>query len=177
MKIKQIEVFTIHELSPEAKEKALQKWVEGNDYYFLEDSLNEVLHELLKENGIKDTNDTSKTGTKPTRVHYSLSCCQGDGCMFAGEFIWKDYLVYIKHSGQYYHSNSKFIEILENNDEQELASDEVHDDFEKIYQKICGELETYGYRYIEHEDSMETFIDACDSNEYMFTIDGKMENI
>jgi len=38
------------------------------------------------------------------------------------------------------------------------------------------ELETYGYDFMEHEDSEENFIEMCEANEYTFTIDGRMEN-
>lgn len=139
------EVYNYEELTDEAKEKALAKWVEGNDYYFLSDYLNERLHELLEENKIADTNDTSKAGTKPTQVQYSLSCCQGDGAMFEGVFMWKGYTVKVKHSGHYTHYNSKTIDI-------------------------------YKYDFIEYEDSMEAFEQACEANEYTFTIDGVIDN-
>lgn len=68
---KTITLYTVEELkeaNPEGYAKAHAKYKEGNDYMFMEDCLNERLHELLEEKGIMDTNDTSKAGTKPTRV-------------------------------------------------------------------------------------------------------------
>ena len=180
MKTKTITLYEYSELSQKAKNKALAKWCENNDMPFLADNLAERLHELLEENGIKDTNDTSKAGTKPTPVLYSLSSCQGDGAMFEGTFTWGKYTVYIKHSGRYYHSNSKTIEIVDENGHE--ASEENHneslnDDFEEVYQAICKELERMGYDEIEHENSEENFIEMCEANEWTFREDGTMENL
>lgn len=170
-------VYTLDELSKEAQEKAHQKWIENNQYYFLSDYLNERLHELLEENKIKDLNDTSKPGTKPTEVMYSLGYCQGDGCMFEGMFQWKEYTVHVKHSGHYYHYNSKTFSIMLTDTEEEPESYiEVEKEFNALYVDICKQLERYGYNFIEYEDSMEAFQEACDANEYTFTIDGIMDN-
>jgi hypothetical protein len=174
MKTKTINLYTYDELTKEAQEVALREWRDNNDYFFLSDNLAERLHELLEENKIKDTNDTSKAGTKPTPVLYSLSRCQGDGAMFEGVFEWNGYTVSIKHSGHYYHSNSKTIEIT--NDTGDYIEDKPFEDFEALYQKICKELERYGYDFIEYEDSEENFKEACDANEYTFLLSGKMEN-
>lgn len=181
---KEYTLYTFDELSQEAKDKARQKHNENNDYYFLEDCMNERLHELLQENFIKDMNDTSKAGTKPTQVQYSLSYCQGDGAMFTGDFILKDYInknkdggnyiAHIKHSGRYYHSNSKTIDIRDEEDNE--APKEIYDAFEVTYQKICKELERYGYNFIEYEDSEESFRENCEANEYTFLSDGTMMN-
>ena len=178
MEIKSINVYTVNELTPEAQKKAHDKWIEGNDYVFLSDCMNERLHELLGENKIKDLNDTSKPGTKPTQVQYCLSNCQGDGAMFAGDFEWNGYSVHIKHSGRYTHSNSKTIEIVKDENDLSMdADDNIYKEFEVIYQAICKELEQYGYNWIKQEDSLESFIEACEANEYTFRINGVMENI
>lgn len=174
---KEYSVYTIDELSKEAQEKAHEKWVENNDYFFLEDDLNERLHELLEENNIKDLNDTSKAGTRPTQVMYSLSYRQGDGAMFEGMFQWKEYTIHVKHSGHYYHYNSKNFSIMLTDTEEEPENYlEVEKEFDDIYVDICNKLARYGYDYIEYEDSMEAFEEACDANEYTFLEDGSMFN-
>jgi len=137
MKTKTINVYTIDELSPEAQEKARTKYNESNDYYFLEDYMNNRLHELLEENHIKDLNDTSKSGTKPTQVLYSLSYSQGDGAMFEGNYIWNGYSITIKNIGNYYRHSIDIVDEEGN----ELETDEPLKAFEIIYQKICKELE------------------------------------
>lgn len=172
---KEYKVYNLEELSKEAQEKAHNTWIEQNDYYFLSDYLNERLYELLKENNIKDTNDTSKPGTKPTQVQYSLSHCQGDGCMFAGDFEWKSYRVNIQHAGRYNHYNSKIINIESIKTDRE-ASEKIHADFDKIYIKICKALERIGYDFIKYEDSFESFQELCEANEYTFLEDGTMQN-
>ena len=180
MKTKTINLYTLEELSEDSREKAHGKWIVDNDYHLLSDYLNERLHELLEENGIKDTNDTSKAGTKPTQVLYSLSCSQGDGAMFEGEYIYTykltSYLIEIKHSGMYYHSNSKSYTTTDLEGEDVDNGEEVEQEFDVIYRKICKELERYGYDYIEYEDSMENFGQACEANEYTFEANGVMNN-
>lgn len=180
MKTKTITLYSFDELSKEAQEKAHQEWIESNDYYFLSECTDEWLHELLVENKVTDLNDTSKPGTKPTKVMYSLSNSQGDGAMFEGEFHWKKYTIYIKHSGHYYHSNSKTIEIHEtDNLDIDIGDDyepKVYAEFESIYQSICKTLEQKGYDFIDYENSLESFKEACEANEYTFLSTGKMEN-
>lgn len=172
---KEYTLYTFDELSQEAKDKARNKHNQHNDYYYLEECLNEHLHELLEKNGIKDLNDTSKSSTKPPRVFYSLSYSQGDGCMFKGNFEWNGYTVTVKHSGHYYHYNSKTIDIVDE-DGNEPETNEPLNAFNAIYVYICKELERFGYDYIECEDSEETFRETCDANEYTFLVDSTMMN-
>ena len=179
---KTYDVYTFEELSQEAKDKAREKWITNNDYPFLSDYLNERLHELLEENKIKDTNDTSKPNTKPTPVLYSLSHCQGDGAMFEGTFEWqhlkKTYTAVIKQSGYYYHYNSKTIELTyEDKDGNEHEADEkTYTHFNDIYVTICQLLAQDGYNYIDYENSEECFRETCEANEYNFLADGTMVN-
>lgn len=173
-------VYKLEEITPEAQEKARAKWSEKNDYYFLSDYLNEKLHELLEEKGIKDLNDTSKAGTRPTQVIYSLGYSQGDGCMFEGDYIYthkdKKYVITVKQSGRYTHYNSKTFYTHNEEGEEVDNWEEVEDAFNADYKDICKELERQGYNFIEYEDSMESFQEACDANEYTFLEDGTMFN-
>lgn len=192
-----IELYEYDELNKEAQEKALAKWKEGNDYFFLEDCMNERLHELLEEKGIKDLNGeydvvNQKRPENKGKVLYSLSYCQGDGAMFTGEFEfasevapkvngqWKKYTAYVTHSGRYYHSNSKLIEIHESEnlgfDIGEDYQPKIYAEFEGMYKDICKELERFGYNFIEHEDSEESFSEECEANGYTFLSNGVMEN-
>ena len=164
--IKNYELYTYDELSPEAKEKALEDYRNGNEYYFLSEDLEYKLQELLKDNKI--TSDDAK-------VYYSLSWNQGDGAMFEGNCFWKSYIIKIKQSGHYYNYNSKTYTITSVKTGKE-ASDTVYQDFEKIYLDICSELEKAGYAYIEYEDSEEAFKESAESNEWTFLSSGKMMN-
>jgi len=173
--IKEYNLFTFDELTQKAKDKARENYNKGSDYPFLPDDMNERLHELLEENGIVDTNDTSKPGTKPTPVLYSLSYSQGDGAMFEGVFEWNGYTVTVKHQGHYYHYNSKTIDIVDE-EGNEPETDEPLNAFNEVYVNICKELESYGYAEIAHEDSEESFAELCEANEYTFLADGTIMN-
>lgn len=172
---KEYELLTFDELPQEAKDKAREDYNQNNYDYFLADCMAERLHELLEENNIIDLNDTSKPGTKPTQVFYSLSHSQGDGAMFEGDFEWNGYFVTVKHSGSYYHENSKTIDITDE-EGNEPETDEPEKAFNDIYVKICKELEKYGYDYIEHENSEENFREICEANNYTFLLSGEMMN-
>lgn len=171
MKTKTINVYEYNELSKEAKRRALNDWRNKYDNLFLQSELQGECNELIKNYGIECTSNF------PICL-YSLSYCQGDGLMFYGTFKWKQYVVDIKHSGHYYHSYSKFIELTDESKEDETdASDEDYKAFEAIYQEICKKLEQQGYDMIESENSEEYFIDMCEANEWTFTSDGVMENL
>ena len=136
-------------------------------------SLDNLISELLQANGI-----TPAESTTYAKIYWSLSHSQGDGAMFEGTFDWGKYRVYIKQSGRYYHSNSATIEIQEA-DNLGFHMDDEHADviaFDVIYQKICKELERAGYEAIEWELSETAFVDACNSNEWTFRENGKIEN-
>jgi hypothetical protein len=173
-------VYKLEELPKEAQEKALEEHRKYTEYYGLSYLLTERLQELLKDNKIVDTNDTSKAGTKPTNVLYSLSYCQGDGAMFEGDFVYtyngKEYTITIKHSGIYYHSNSKNIYVRDMEGEDVDEWEDVEKSLNDVYISICKQLEREGYDFMEYEDSMESFSESCEANEYTFTIDGIMDN-
>ena len=163
---KEYKVYTIDELSKEAKEKARQAFYEDDNFDFLLDDMYYKLDELLKENKIT-YNDTPK-------IYYSLSYCQGDGAMFEGTFFWKKYVINIKQSGHYYHYNSKEIDIMDEDTGDINNKDDKK--FNDIYVSICKQMEKYGYDCIETYQSEENFIDMCKANDYNFLESGKMVN-
>lgn len=166
MKTKTINIYEHSELSKGAFKKAYQKWSNAYDLPFMQSMMNDECGQLLKEHNI------TCTSNHPVCL-YSLSSCQGDGVMFQGSFLWNDYSIKIKHSGHYYHSNSKNIEMIKIVDGQEIEANELdYQEFENIYQSICKKLEKWGYDLIEDELSESHFIDLCNENEWMFTKDG-----
>lgn len=171
MKTKTIQLYEYAELSPQAKEKALNKWRETEDDPMMQSHMINLLKEELEERGIKYDTDSID-------VRYSLSHCQGDGFMFIGELEWKKYTIYIKHGGgHYYHSHSASIEMQETDNLGFHIEDEKDEnEFEELYQSICKVMEGKGYDHIEYITSEESFIEACDANEYTFREDGTMEN-
>jgi len=166
MKTKTINLYTLDELTEVAKEKAREWYKEGNDYRDLLDEMNEELHVLLKEHGMKGDD---------VEVFYSLSYCQGDGAMFVGRVQWKSYTADIKQSGHYYHENSKSYSLVSTKTDKE-ASEKAYADFENLYVNICNTLEKKGYEYIEYENSDESVDDNIMANDYTFTGEGKREN-
>ena len=165
---KTINLYTIDELKeqyPDGYQKAIEKWREDIDYPFLEDYMTELCIELLEENEIVG---------KPT-VMYDLSYCQGDGAMFEGSFEWKGYTIDIKHSGHYYHYNSKDMSIYDK-DGDEIVAGDIDIDFNNLYVEICDKLERAGYKYIEEEREEENILDTIRANEYTFESNGIMNN-
>ena len=169
MKTTTINLYEVSELSKEAFQKAYEKWREHLDNPFLQPMLNDECNELLKAEGVNCTSN------HPVCL-YSLSYCQGDGLMFEGDFEWNGYSVSIKHTGHYYHSNSKVIEITDE-EGNTVDTDEPYKAFEVIYQSICKNLEKLGYEMIEYEESEAHFIDDCNTNEWTFEADGTIRNI
>lgn len=171
MKTKEITLYEYSELSPQAKKKALDYHREhGFDTYDLQVHLDNLISDLLEKHKIKPAEGTY------AKIYYSLSNSQGDGAMFEGTFDWKNYTVKIKQSGHYYHSNSKVIEIVGENEHGTYDAPEADENaFEAIYQSICKELEKVGYEHIEDMESESYFIELCNANEWTFREDGTLE--
>lgn len=162
MKTIQVNLYEIDELEGKAKDKAIEWYRNLDTTPFLADDMRYKLDDLLSKKKIKVVHSLD--------LSYSLSNCQGDGVMFEGLFEWKHYVIRIKHRGHYYHSKCKEV-IIETNRGHE-AKDYVYDDFEVIYQEICGELEKYGYSIIDEANSDDSIIDNIKCNEYTFLSNG-----
>ena len=163
MKTKTITLYEYSELSPAAKEKALQQWNEYNDDPFMQSHMINLLKEELDERGIKYDVDSID-------VRYSLSSCQGDGFMFIGSLEWRNETITITHVDRHYcHMYTAQFEtggLLDFEFEQ----------FKAVYEAICKKMERIGYDHIEYITSEESFIEACEANGYTFREDGTMEN-
>jgi hypothetical protein len=178
MKEKTIKLYEYRELSPKAKEKALDDFRNNNfDSYGLQADLDNYLEELLTEYHIVPVADLKGYPSKYAKIYYSLSHSQGDGVMFEGVFEWKGQLITIKQSGRYYHSLSK--DITWNDfvgEDKEAEEEKLAKEFEGIYQDICKKLEKAGYAGIEDMESEAYFIETCNANEWTFREDGTLEN-
>lgn len=171
MKTKTIELYEYSELSDKAKEKALQEWNEHNDDPFMQSHMINLLKEKLEERGIKYDVDSID-------VRYSLSSCQGDGFMFIGTLYYKGEQVDIEHGDHHYSHmyTARFTWPEFVGEEKEEAEEKLAGEFTEEYRAICKEMERIGYDHIDHITSEESFIEACDANEYTFREDGTMEN-
>jgi hypothetical protein len=177
MQQKTITLYEYSELSPEAKKRAHETYVNSSfDDYALQVHLDNFIEELLEKNGIVPVSTADKKyASTHAKIYYSLSHSQGDGAMFEGTFTWKKWTVNIKQSGHYYHSNSKVIELSNDNGDEPTEKDE--EAFEKVYQAICKELEREGYSQIEDLQSEAYFIEECNANEWTFREDGTQEQL
>ena len=72
METRTYNVYKFNELTKEAKENAINKWYEDEEYPFLEEDLRQELENI----------DTLKLFSD-VKLQYSLSCCQGDGLSFS----------------------------------------------------------------------------------------------
>lgn len=83
-KRKQEGVYSILELSPEARERVLEKWRYEIFDQHSSDQLSETFKEILSERGFSNP-----------EVCWSLSSCQGDGVAFWGPFYLKDFFKWV----------------------------------------------------------------------------------
>ena len=163
----EIEVFEFSELEESTQQKIMDKYYEDEDYPMLSDGLIESLKKLLKENGIEFDKDDIE-------LQYSLGCCQGDGLCFTGSFNYKGNRFIITHKGNYYHSNSTWIEI-ENDEEKEIKNEkELLESFKEIYQNICHRLEKEGYSILEYRPTLAEFGDLMNDNLMKYHKDGRI---
>lgn len=175
MKKIEITLYTVEELSKEARDKAREEYNQYSDYPFLSDDLREYIHEELKERGY--TVEGVSTSANPSiRPLYSLGYSQGDGLMFEGTVTDKDGNSYtIKHFGHYYHERSTEITGT-NKDGEDLTDEELKAFEEDIYIPICKKVAQRGYDEIEYQESEEHFIEMCEANDWTFEEDGTMRN-
>ncbi len=160
------QIYKFNELSKGVQRKVIEEYKKNIDYPFLEDGIKDKLNELLLKNDIKTISGLE--------VYYSLSYCQGDGACFIGVFEWKNFKIYVEHSGNYYHYNSKTIDINNKETGEEPENyEEVYKNFNALYIDICKELEKVGYEYIEEENKDENIKDNIEINEYEFYENGE----
>lgn len=179
MEIKQIQVFNFEELSDDTKEKILNKFREQNEYHFLKENLKEELSDKLKAKNIKETGETI--------LRYSLSCSQGDGLSFIGDFEFKglNFCLELGNLSNHY-SHSHTIDIIAETDDyeengditdeintlKEMENDKIEKEFKRLFFKICDQLEKSGYNFIESEDSEENIKENIKANDYKFLVNG-----
>lgn len=167
MKRKYYNVYRFKELSKEAKEKAIEKWYEHEDYHFLAEDLKESCKALLEQYKVK---------YEALELLYSLSYCQGDGLCFTGNFEYKKRHYKIEHHYRYYFARS--VEITEIKDEEEEYfnfQDDKDNPFIKLYLKIAKELEKEGYGILEYRMDEKEFNEHCERNDYWFTEAGEID--
>ena len=155
-------VFKLDELSKDAQSKAHENYMNNNEFIGLYDFLDEIARQELNENGIKDL---TPNGFK---LFYSLSYSQGDGSQINGTFEIDGRTIKIRQEGHYYHERAI------NYTEQDENGDELENKYFDLFQKIFKQLTKEGYAYIENENSIETFKEIAEMNEYEFLENGRL---
>ena len=191
MRIKEIKVYKFNELSDKAKQYAIEKYREHDDFshnaaYVIEDAT--AYGKLM--------------GVDIEKIYYSGFCSQGDGACFTGSYHYredcmklvKDYAptderlhdialafslcagvsAKIERRGSYCHSNSMSISVYsehsdgyvkEKEDKILVAALKAYADW--IYQSLEKEY--------EYQNSDERNIEGIESNDYEFLENGRME--
>jgi len=162
MKTKTINLYEFSELSKEAKEHAINKWYENEDYSYLEDVLTESLKSLLKENGCE---------YNAIQVLYSLSYSQGDGLCFTGNVYKNGVTMRLTHNHRYCFAASVESYFFDETGEETEENKELTN----IYLTICREVEKQGYAEIEYRMTEDEFSELCTANEYFFDEKGELD--
>lgn len=164
-------VYEFDELSEDAKQHAIEQWIENDDMPFLYEYMMEELERLFAK--YKITSDNAA-------IRYSLSYSQGDGASFTGDIEWRgtwSARVVTNGYGNYYsHYNTVNIDTDEVRSikTDKPAPQATIDKLAGIIQDIGIELEKSGYAYIDDCHSDEAVADTLRANEYEFTAEGDM---
>jgi hypothetical protein len=182
-------VYDFDELSKEAKEKAIEKWYENEQYECLTDDIDMYISEI--DGYFYDR-----------KLQYSLSNCQGDGLSFSAKFDLKKWLddktnlkesvkstlcpwvtVYSKgNTGTHYCYASigdielEFDENLVRRANIESLAEKLRSEIADYYISLCMDAEKYGYDILEYRMDELEFEDLCNDNGYTFLTDGTMKN-
>lgn len=183
VKFLQIALFKFEDLGEAAKQKAIDKYYENEDYPFLSDDLAEDVASQLEAKKVKHEN---------LKVMYSLGYSQGDGLCFTGEFTKGGVRMSIDHNYRYYFASSVSFEFMSAKDGGQLdeetganndgsgrpskARKAQIDKLKAIYFEIAKKAEKYGYSVLEYRMNFEEFADHCEANKYTFEADGTMNN-
>ena len=164
-------VYDFRELSKEAKQIAIDKWYEHEDYPMLNDNLFDNFCELATLHGVEYEN---------IKLYYSLSHSQGDGLCFVGILRKNGIDLYLTHTSRYYYAKSVSMEFIQHLPDEsiEVAVDDNEDasNLFDIYISICNALEKIGYAEINYRMNEEEFNELCESNEWTFLPSGIMKN-
>lgn len=181
-------VYDFDELSDEAKQNAIEKWYENEDYPWLEDNIACFLSE----------NDPYFYDKK---TQYSLSYCQGDGLSFESKFDLEKWLkdkgtvrasfipmlVFYLDIRSYGNTGNRYpfarrdqiemnIDTYKSYPRIEALCESILSDVQDYYMELCKKAEQYGYGILEYRMTEQEFSELCQANERTFLPDGTMKN-
>jgi len=180
MKTISINLYSINELEPKAKQRALNKLRES-EQDFITQNVSENFTIELEERKLD------------LKAFWSLSNCQGDGVAFEGSLSKDDILrlelatiedidaielecIDIKLHGRYTHENSMSLFVQCDNRANSVTIEKVEKSVMEYLQSLSKEFEAMGYNDIEHQESDIILIDMCEANEWTFEANGDMRN-
>jgi hypothetical protein len=169
------QVFTTYELSPAARETAINKLreiaYETLPSRMVAESMNGELYGILTGNYLGDIGDNKLAKDIGLSIEWSLSYCQGDGVAIYGTLDsgdatglnWGDATKAIltrNHWGNHYtHGNCIDIALYRYDDQGYEIDITDTDYFADQIKDICRKLERHGYAEIENFTSETTVID------------------
>ena len=189
MKTIEIKLFNFNELTDDAKEKAVENYIEKNRY-----SIQEINSEMFYEDLSYDL-ETKEPSFYNAKFQYSLSYCQGDGLSFSFDLNIIDYLnkyfpnlkgsiknvisEYCTFSatgndGRYCYASKRDIDLYldyynyNNLDNINEVIQEVLEHIQDNYLEICSKLENEGYDHIYEWENDKNYIinEIYNSEEY-----------
>lgn len=190
-------LYTFEELSEDAKKYAIKSYIEDDDLSFINGGLSVEMSYKLAEYGYEGYNKDDLD------ICYSLGYCQGDGMAFYGKIDFeKWYKLHKKHftpyenkrikneelyigieiakiNHLYDHAHSMGVDVTienyENNEVLERIREKIYNIVDNEISDISGELEDYGYEYIEYCRTDEYVIEEFENGEYEFNEDGSRD--
>lgn len=163
MKTVELKLYTIDELAPDSRQKAIDKWRENDDLPLLDMDMQDHFAEELEKNDFEGEDG---------ELFYSLAYCQGDGVSFTGHFRYRDtYNVHVYSTKDLYcHKYTTSMEITD--DDGNIVDTEAYEQVRDAYYKVCDTLEKIGYEYIDEAYDEDNIVENMRVNGYYFEIDG-----
>lgn len=180
MKTISINLYSICELEPKAKQKALDKLRQSElESGFVSDMVSEHFENTLEDRGLD------------LKARWSLSHCQGDGVAFEGSLSKDDILrlelgtleeldkidlecVDIAIYGSYTHANSMILTSRYDDRRYPKTLDKIELSVLKYLQALSREFEKIGYSEIEYYTSDEVLIETSEANKWVYEANGTM---
>jgi hypothetical protein len=192
MKTIEIQLYKFDELSEAAKQTAIEKERNSEDYFFME---------FFKDDAMEKINEAGFKGN--VKLQYGLSYSQGDGLSFSCQYFDKMNDLFTEvlgpgkqktidclinnisfdlkaNNGHYCYASKSDIDLeldnyyVKSQNNIDLVINKVREKLEDLYIDLCRELEKQGYSEIEFQNSDECISENLINNDYDFTENGKM---
>lgn len=181
-------LYHFEELSPEVRQKVIDKHYENEDYPLLTEDLKDYLKEC----------DTLGIFSN-IELYYSLSYCQGDGLSFVADIDFKKFLkenyslkesvlnailsnisvvFQNKYRSRYTYATKEdiYFEIdnIKANSRLFKLIVNIEKELNDYYYNICRRLEKYGYSILEYRMTEEEFKEFSNDNLYEYYENGEL---